>query len=69
MRVLIIIFGILSMLTTTSCATRVVNQPEKVVVVKRPTKYKVVHIKGKKYYMWNGHYHRKTKRGYVLVKF
>lgn len=58
----------LCILTSTSCATRVVNQPEKVVVVKRPVKYKVVRIKGKKYYRWNGQYHRKTKRGYVVVK-
>lgn len=56
------------MLTSISCATKVVNQPEKVVVVKRPSKYEVVRIKGRKYYKWNGHYHRKTKRGFVVVK-
>jgi len=40
-----------------------------VVVVMHPPKYhKVVYVKGSKYYLWNGKYHRKTTRGYVVVK-
>ncbi len=58
----------LFILTSTSCATSVVSKPQKVVVVKRPAKYKVVRVKGKKYYVWNGRYHRKTRKGYVVVK-
>ncbi len=68
MRIFLVFFGLLFALTTTSCATRVVKQPKKVVVVKRPAKYKVVRVKGKKYYLWNGRYHRKTRRGFVVVK-
>jgi len=68
MRVLIIFLGILFVLTSTSCATRVVSHPRKVTIVKRPANYKLVRVKGKKYYMWNGRYYKKTKRGYIVVK-
>ncbi|WP_281540456.1 DUF6515 family protein [Maribacter aestuarii] len=53
-----------------SCATRVrTKAPTKVVVVqKRPANYKVVKIKGKRYYFWNGKHYTKTRRGYVVVK-
>ncbi|HAO15848.1 MAG TPA: hypothetical protein DDE71_09875 [Tenacibaculum sp.] len=54
--ILIMLFGFL----TTSCSQRV--------VVKRPAKYKVVRVKGKKYYFWKGRYHKRTSRGYVVVK-
>jgi len=71
MRHLIVMLGILLLLGSTSCATstRVVHQPKKVVVVKRPAKYKVVRVKGKRYYYWNGRYHKRTRKGFVLVKF
>lgn len=54
----------------TSCATRVrTKTPTNVVVVqKRPTNYKIVKVKGKRYYLWNGNHYTKTRRGYVLVK-
>lgn len=55
----------------TSCATRVVTtnpQTNVVVVKKAPRNHKVVVVKGKRYHYWNGKYHRKTRRGYVLVK-
>ena len=71
MRSLLVVIGLVFAILTTSCAPRVVvKEPraKKVVVVKRPAKYRVVRIKGKKYYYWNGRYHRKTSRGYVVVK-
>ena len=55
----------------TSCAPRiVVPRPTSniVVVNKPPAKHKVIVVKGKRYYRWNGKYHRKTRHGYVVVK-
>ncbi len=54
----------------TSCATRVrAKTPAKVVVVKkRPANYKIVRVKGKRYYFWNGKHYKKTRKGYVIVK-
>lgn len=41
----------------------------KVVYVKTPPKnHKIVVVKGKRYYYWNGKYHRKTRRGFVIVR-
>lgn len=53
-----------------SCARRVVvAQPASVTVVKKlPRQYKVVRIKGKRYYFFNGKHYRKTRNGYVVVK-
>ncbi|MCF6278939.1 MAG: hypothetical protein L3J14_01170 [Flavobacteriaceae bacterium] len=44
-------------------------QVTKVVYIKHaPKYYKIVAIKGKRYYFWNGKYHRKTRNGYIIVK-
>ncbi|WP_439152113.1 DUF6515 family protein [Winogradskyella sp.] len=57
-------------LSFTSCATRVVvKQPASVTVVKKlPRPYKVVRVKGKRYYFFNGKHYRKTRNGYVIVR-
>ena len=57
-------------LSFNSCAKRVVvEQPTTVTVVKQlPRSYKVVRIKGKRYYFFNGKRYKKTKRGYVIVR-
>jgi hypothetical protein len=57
-------------LSFTSCATRVVvKQPASVTVVKKlPRQYKVVRVKGKRYYFFNGKHYRKTRNGYVIVR-
>jgi YHS domain-containing protein len=57
-------------LSFTSCATRVVvKQPVSVTVVKKlPRQYKVVRVKGKRYYFFNGKHYRKTRNGYVIVR-
>ncbi len=62
----------ISIFTLSSCATRVVTttaapKTNVVVVKKAPRNHKVVIVKGKRYYRWNGKYHRKTARGYVVV--
>lgn len=55
----------------TSCATRIItpSPAQQLVVIKQaPAQHKVVVVKGKRYYHWNGKYHRKTRKGYVVVK-
>jgi len=69
MRSTIVLFALLFSFTITSCVTTVRVTPAKVVVVKRlPRVHKVVYIKGHRYYKWNGVYHRKTARGFVVVR-
>ena len=68
MRTLILIFTTICLLSLSSCATRVVTRPAKVTLVKSPPKhYKIVKVKGKRYYFWNGNYYKKTRKGYVVV--
>ncbi|APY08523.1 hypothetical protein BWZ20_09520 [Winogradskyella sp. J14-2] len=57
-------------LNLSSCARRVVvAQPASVTVVKKlPRQYKVVRVKGKRYYFFNGNHYRKTRNGFVLVR-
>ena len=69
MRTLFYILGIAFVLSTTSCATRVAVRPNQTTVVKViPKNHKVVVIKGKRYYYWNGRHYKKTRRGYVVVR-
>lgn len=69
MRPFVILFFALCMMSLSSCATRVVTKPVKVTVVqKTPRHYKIVKIKGKRYYFWNGNHYRKTRKGYVVVR-
>ena len=68
MRPIILIFAF-CMLFMSSCATRVVTRPTNVTVVKTgPRHYKIVKVKGKRYYFWNGNYYKKTRKGYVIVR-
>ncbi|NRA93183.1 MAG: hypothetical protein HRU26_10960 [Psychroserpens sp.] len=57
-------------LSVNSCARRVVTTtPATVTVIKTPPRnYKVVRVKGKRYYFWNGNHYKKTRKGYVLVR-
>ncbi|MEP1489092.1 MAG: DUF6515 family protein [Algibacter sp.] len=65
----IILLFVLSMFFMSSCATRVVSRPATVTIVKTPPRhYKIVNVKGKRYYFWNGKHYKKTKRGYVVVR-
>ncbi|MFD2724823.1 DUF6515 family protein [Hyunsoonleella rubra] len=69
MRTFVILFSAICMMSVSSCATRVVTRPASVTVVKTPPRnYKVVTVKGKRYYFWNGKHYRKTRRGYVFVR-
>ncbi len=69
MRTFVILFSAICMMSLSSCATRVVTRPASVTVVKTPPRhYKIVKVKGKRYYFWNGNHYRKTRRGYVITR-
>ena len=69
MRTLIIIVGFIFTITLSSCATRVAVRPTHVKVIKvAPKNHKIVVVKGKRYYYWNGRHYKKTGKGYVIVK-
>ena len=70
MKSTILLIALCLMLGTTSCATRVVTRPATVTVIKTaPANYKIVKVRGKRYYSWNGNHYRKTRKGFVLVRF
>ncbi len=69
MRTVLYLILVIFVLNLSSCATRVVTKPNNIVVVKTPTRhYKIVTVKGKRYYFWNGRHYKKTRRGYVVVR-
>ena len=70
MRNYILIFGITLLFTTTSCVSLVAVRPAQTTTIVKvaPKHHKIVVIKGKRYYNWNGKHYRKTKKGYVFVR-
>ncbi len=69
MRTLFIIIGFMFAMTLTSCAPRVVVRPAHVKIIKvAPKNHKIVVVKGKRYYYWNGRHYKKTGKGYIVVK-
>ncbi len=69
MRTFVFVLSVFFALSLSSCATRVVTRPASLTVVKTPPKhYKIVRVKGQRYYLWNGKHYKKTRRGYVVVK-
>lgn len=69
MRMFVILISACCILSFSSCATRVVAKPNAVTLVKtRPANYKIVTVKGNRYYSWNGNHYRKTRRGYAIVR-
>ncbi len=71
MKTILYMTGIVCLLFLSSCATKVKTKPSNnnVTVVKvAPRGYKVVYIKGKKYYTWNGNRKKKKKRGYIVIR-
>ena len=68
MRTLLYLLCLVFALSLTSCVVHTRTAPAQVTVVKRPAKYKVVRVKGTRYYVWNGRYHKKTRKGYMVVK-
>jgi uncharacterized membrane protein (UPF0127 family) len=66
----IFLLALIFSFSLTSCVTAVRTTPtHRVVVVKKlPRVHKVIYIKGQRYYKWNGVYHRKISRGFVVVR-
>lgn len=68
MRTVILIFGIVMVFATTSCTSRIAVRPANTTIVKvAPKHHKIVVVKGKRYYYWNGKHYKKTNKGYVFV--
>jgi len=69
MRTFVFILSLLFVLNLSSCATRDVTRSANITVIKTPPRhYKVVKVKGKRYFFWNGNHYKKTRRGYVVVR-
>ncbi|MBT8273192.1 MAG: hypothetical protein KJO77_05260 [Bacteroidia bacterium] len=70
MRHLLTIIGFAFALSLSSCATHVAVRPAPHVKVVKvaPKHHKIVVVKGKRYYYWNGRHHKKTAKGFVVVK-
>ena len=69
MRTFIILISAICVISLSSCATHVVTKPAKVTVIKTaPKNHKIVTVKGKRYYFWNGNHYRKTGKGFVIVR-
>lgn len=70
MRTFVILISAFLLFNVSSCATYVTRRPAaKVTIVKTaPKHHKIVTVKGKRYYFWNGNHYRKTRKGFVFVK-
>ena len=70
MRTYFLIFGIVILFSATSCVSRVAVRPAHTITIVKvaPKHHKIVIVKGKRYYFWNGKHYRKTKKGYVFVR-
>ena len=69
MRTFLILFSAFCFISLSSCAAHVSRRPANVTVIKTaPKHYKIVKVKGKKYYFWNGKHYKKTRRGYFVVR-
>lgn len=65
--VLVFVFSLQSCVVHTKPAHN--HQKTKVVYVKHaPKNHKIIVVKGKRCYFWNGKHHRKTRKGYIVVK-
>ena len=69
MRTFVFVLSLFFALSLSSCATRIVTRAASVTVIKTPPKhYKIVRVKGQRYYFWNGKHYKKTRRGYVVAR-
>jgi hypothetical protein len=69
MRLSLLILCLVIGLGATSCSTYVVAKtPQTTVIRTAPKHHKIVVLKGKRYYFWNGKHYKKTRRGFVVVR-
>ena len=65
---IIVLFGSVVLFLGNSCVVHTRPLATNTVVIKKaPRHHKVVVVKGKRYYTWNGKHYKKTSRGYVVV--
>lgn len=65
---LLIFIGFAFIISLTSCAKRVIVATPKTKIIRVAPKHsKIVVVRGKRYYFWNGKHYRKTRNGYVYV--
>lgn len=69
MRTYVILLSACFIISLSSCATHVSTKPANVTIIKSaPKHHKIVRVKGKSYYFWNGKHYKKTRRGFVVVR-
>lgn len=61
---------IFTLSTFNSCVVAIGHRPPQgVVVVKtKPAHYKIVKVKGKRYYHWNNNHYQRVRGGYIMVR-
>ncbi len=66
---IILVLG-LFLFPASSCVVAIGHRPPQgVVVVKtKPAHYKVVKVKGKRYYHWNNNHYQRVRGGYIMVR-
>ncbi len=69
-KIVLILFGSALLLLGNSCVvhTRPAAHSHTVVVKKAPRNHKVVVVKGKRYYTWDGKHYKKTRKGYIITR-
>lgn len=69
MRTFIILISTTCIISLSSCGAGAVSIPTNVTIIKTASKhYKIVTVKGKRYFFWNGNHYRKTRKGFVIVR-
>jgi hypothetical protein len=69
MRLFFILVSFVCMVSSSSCATRLVAKLSPATVIKTPPRHhKIIKVQGREYYYWNGKYYKKTRRGFVVTK-
>ncbi|MDP3354019.1 MAG: hypothetical protein Q8S44_09790 [Flavobacteriaceae bacterium] len=67
----IFLMMVFTLSTASSCIVHLGHRPPTgVMVVKtKPAHYKIVKVKGKRYYHWNNNHYQRVRGGYILVRF
>lgn len=72
MRTFVILISAFLLFNMSSCAVHVTTRrrpaPKVTVIKTAPKHYKIVKVRGQRYYFWNGKHYKKTKKGYVFVR-
>lgn len=66
----ILLMMVFTLSTTSSCIVHLGHRPpaDVMVIKTKPDHYKVVKVKGKKYYHWNNNHHQRVRGGYIMIR-